>query len=69
MKKGLTELVFILDRSVGIDKKRAANYHSDHIGTKLNYEVLSEAMCAMRAGETIPDDWADSIEEDYQARR
>ena len=27
---------------------RAVNYHSDHEGTQLNYEVLSEAVSAVR---------------------
>ena len=32
----------------GISADRAANYHSDHEGTKLNYEVLSDAVRSMR---------------------
>ncbi len=54
---------------IGIDKKRAVSYHSDHVGTKLNYEVISEAVCCMRKAAAIPDDWADRIEEDYRRRK
>ena len=54
---------------IGIDKKRAASYHSDHEGTQLNYEVISEAVCCMRSESGIPDGWADRIEEDYRKRK
>lgn len=33
----------------GIDANRAVNYHSDHVGTKLNYEVLGKTISAFRA--------------------
>ena len=32
----------------GIGADRAVNYHADHAGTRLNYEVLSEAVSAVR---------------------
>ena len=54
---------------IGIDKQRAVSYHSDHEGTQLNYEVISDAVCCMRASAEIPDDWADRIEEDYRRRK
>lgn len=54
---------------IGIDKKRAVSYHSDHVGTQLNYEVISEVVCCMREAAAIPDDWADRIEEDYRRRK
>lgn len=54
---------------IGIDKKRAVSYHSDHVGTQLNYEVISEAVCCMRECAEIPDGWADRIEEDYRRRK
>jgi len=56
-------------RHIGIDKKRAVSYHSDHEGTQLNYEVISEAVCCMRECASIPDDWAGRIEEDYHRRK
>ena len=33
----------------GISADRAAIYHSDHEGTALNYEVLADTVCKMRA--------------------
>jgi len=54
---------------IGIDKKRAVSYHSDHVGTQLNYEVISEAVCCMREASAIPDNWADRIQEDYHRRK
>lgn len=56
-------------KHIGIDKKRAVSYHSDHIGTQLNYEVISEAVCCMRQSAAIPDNWADRIDEDYRKRK
>ena len=56
-------------RRIGIDKKRAVSYHSDHVGTQLNYEVISDAVCCMRECAEIPDGWADRIEEDYRKRK
>lgn len=56
-------------RRIGIDKKRAANYRSDSAGTRLNYAVVSDAVCRMRSTAAIPDDWAERIENDVQARK
>ena len=53
----------------GIDRSRAANYHSDSAGTRLNYEVLSEAICAVRSSRPLSDDWAKRIDEDYNGRK
>ncbi len=53
----------------GIDRNRAVNYHSDSVGTKLNYEVVSEAIRRKRTGDAIPVDWAAPIQEDYRARK
>lgn len=54
---------------IGIDESRAVNYHSDSAGTRLNYEVISEAVCCMRECAAIPADWAERIERDYHGRR
>lgn len=53
---------------MGIEPERAVRYHSDHEGTLLNYSVLGDAICAMRANDSIDDGWADSIREDYEKR-
>ena len=56
----------------GIHEDRAVRYESDHRGTALNYEVLSDAVACMRSAS--PDaapmgrGWKRRIEEDYQRR-
>ena len=72
----MTELVFILDRSgsmsgletdtIGAD--RAVNYKCDEAGTALNYEVISEAVCSVRAARPLSADWKRRIDEDVQNR-
>ena len=54
---------------IGIDRRRAATYCSDSEGTRLNYEVLSDAICSVRACAPIADDWAAPIEADRRRRR
>lgn len=56
-------------RHFGISEDRAVNYHSDSIGTQLNYEVVSEAICAVRCSEPLEADWKKRIDADYQARK
>ncbi len=41
----------------GIGADRAVNYHSDHKGTQLNYEVLSEAVSAVRCSVPLGTNW------------
>ena len=53
----------------GIDESRAANYHCDEEGTALNYEVLSDVVCAVRMGAEIDDDWKSRIEADFKKRK
>lgn len=45
------------------------NYHSDSEGTQLNYEVVSEAICAVRCCAPLGADWKKRIDEDYKARK
>ena len=53
----------------GIAEDRAANFHSDHEGTALNYDVLAEAVCTMRVkAAPIGAEWKKRIEEDYKRR-
>ena len=52
----------------GIDESRAANYHCDEEGTALNYEVISDVVCAVRMGADIDDDWKSRIDKDYKSR-
>lgn len=53
----------------GIDADRAVNYHSDHKGTQLNYEVLSEAVSAVRCSVPLGTNWKKRIDEDYESRK
>ena len=52
----------------GIGEDRAVNYHSDSDGTKLNYEVLSEAISSVRCSIPLSADWKRRIVEDYANR-
>ena len=56
----------------GIDETHAANYHADSKGTALNYEVLSEAICELRACPSkakLSSNWKSRIDEDYKHRK
>ena len=53
----------------GISDARAVNYHSDSVGTRLNYEVVSCAITSMRSGAPMSGDWKAPIEADYKTRK
>ncbi len=55
-------------RHFGIGADRAVNYHSDSVGTQLNYEVLNEAICAVRSNAPLDAEWKKRIDEDYEKR-
>ncbi len=52
----------------GISEDRAVSYHSDHIGTKLNYEVVSDAICSMRVKGSLEKNWRGRIDRDFEER-
>lgn len=52
----------------GISADRAVNYKCDKVGTALNYEVISEAVCSVRANRTLSADWKKRVEEDFEKR-
>ena len=56
-------------RHFGIGADRAVNYHSDSRGTKLNYEVISEAIRAVRCSSPLSQDWKKRIDEDFERRK
>ena len=56
-------------KDFGIDEKRAVTYHADRQGTRLNYDVVSEAVKSMRCASAIPDEWKERIEEDVRRRK
>lgn len=53
----------------GIDADRAVNYHADAKGTQLNYEVLSEAIGAVRSSRPLGATWKQRIDEDFRSRK
>jgi len=55
-------------RRFGISADRAVNYKCDEAGTALNYEVISEAVCSVRACRPLSADWKKRINEDVQKR-
>ena len=55
-------------RDFGIEKNRAVTYRADRLGTKLNYDVVSEAVHCMRSSAAIPDTWKKRIEDDVRKR-
>ena len=52
----------------GIDADRAVNYQCDSEGTTLNYEVVNEAICAVRSSAPLGANWKKRIDEYYQKR-
>ena len=52
----------------GISADRAVNYKCDAAGTALNYEVISDAVCSVRACKPLSADWKKRIDEDVEAR-
>lgn len=56
-------------RRFGIGADRAVNYHADSKGTSVLYEAVSCSVAHMRSGAAIQDDWAESINRDYNNRQ
>ena len=52
----------------GIRADRAVRYNSDREGTALNYKVVSEAVCSVRCGAPLAENWKEEIEADYKKR-
>jgi hypothetical protein len=55
--------------TLGIAPDRAVNYHCDSVGTRLNYEVVSQAVASVRCNTPLDEHWKDAIEEDFQNRK
>lgn len=54
--RSLTNLIFLLSAKC------------DEEGTALNYEVISEAVCSVRACKPLSADWKKRIDEDVKKR-
>ena len=50
-------------RHFGISEDRAVTYCADSVGTRTNFDAVSETVCCMRASEPIKADWKNKIEE------
>ena len=53
----------------GISADRAVNYKCDEAGTALNYEVVAETICDVRASRPIQAGWKKRIDEDFRKRK
>src|SRR5574344_1452954 len=56
-------------RHFGISEDRAVNFHCDSKGTQINYEVISEAICAVRQSAPLGVGWKKRIDEDFKSRK
>ena len=55
-------------RQFGIGADRAVRYQPDAAGTRLNYEVLSDAVSAVRCDAPLGAAWKERVEEDFARR-
>ena len=55
-------------RRFGIDADRAVTYKCDAAGTALNYDVISEAVCHVRASRPLDAGWKARIDQDVKKR-
>ena len=53
---------------LGIAPDWAVNCHCDSEGTRLNYEVVGQAVAAVRSSKPLDEHWKDAIEEDLRKR-
>lgn len=56
-------------KQFGISKDRSANYNPDGKGTRLNYQVLNDAVSMKRSSQEIDESWKEKIDEDYKKRK
>lgn len=56
-------------KDFGIEEDKAVEYRSDDIGTRLNYAVMSEAICEFRTKGTVEKSWKQKIENDRKNRK
>jgi len=53
----------------GIHADRAVDYKADSQGTKVAYEAVAEAMCSIRLGKGVPENWSVPVQADYKKRK
>ena len=54
---------------LGIAPDRAVNYHSDSVGTRLNYAAMGRAVSSLRNSPILDPHWKDAVEADFRGRR
>ena len=54
---------------IGIGANRTANYHADHVGTAMNFNVVANVVSQLRTKRSVSDDWKDEIDRDYTERK
>ena len=59
---------FLVAPEIGIDEDRTVNYNNDSEGIKLNYEVMSDTISAVRCGSAPSNNWKQRIDEDFTKR-
>ena len=53
----------------GIGADRAVNYKADKKGTRVLYEAVGSAVCAMRKSAPLTSEWREDIDADYESRK
>lgn len=53
---------------IGIRANKSVNYYADGQGTRLNYDIISDAIFCMRQNSTIEEDWKAEIDADFESR-
>lgn len=56
-------------RHYGIDPDRAARYHNDKLGTRVNYDAINKAVSDLRSKDEIDKDWKSGIDSDFTKRK
>lgn len=53
----------------GIGEDRAVDYRADAAGTRVLYDTVSDAVCAMRSCQPLTAGWSKKIKKDYKERK
>ena len=56
-------------KQFGIDESHAANYNADADGTRIAYECVEAAVCAVRANRPLSPGWSRKVETDHKTRK
>jgi uncharacterized protein YegL len=59
---------FAAAENLGIGRTKAASYHADAVGVRVNFEALNTTMSKVRKGKIVSEDWKEGIEADFKKR-